>query len=64
LKDIRSKLSLWHSKHLAGAPVMANIISAKALARDMAIAALWCWYRTSFNRANALIPREQVRDKL
>jgi hypothetical protein len=38
--------------------------AAKALAKEMAIAALECWYRTGYNRANALIPRDQVESNL
>ena len=34
--------------------------AAKALAKDMAIAALECWYRTGYKRANALMPHVQV----
>ena len=34
--------------------------AAKALAKDMAIAALECWYRTGYKRANALMPHIQV----
>ena len=34
--------------------------AAKALAKDMAIAALECWYRIGYNRANARIPSIQV----
>jgi hypothetical protein len=34
--------------------------AANALARDMAIAMLECWYRTGYKRANALMPHVQI----
>ena len=38
--------------------------AAKALAKDIAIAALECWYRIGYKRANARIPSTQVESNL